>query len=98
MLTVGGWGAIMATEWTSLPPIVWVTILYTAVFASAATFVLLQFATLRLPSSKVMAYTYLTPSWVIVWELALGGAPPPALVLVGLLLTMTALVMLLREE
>ncbi|MDP5362157.1 MAG: DMT family transporter [Paracoccaceae bacterium] len=98
MLTLWGWGAIMATEWTALPPIVWITILYTAVFASAATFVLLQFATLRLPSSKVMAYTYLTPSWVIVWELALGGAPPPALVLVGLLLTMTALVMLLREE
>lgn len=98
MLTLWGWGAIIATEWTALPPIVWVTILYTAVFASAATFVLLQFATLRLPSSKVMAYTYLTPSWVIVWELALGGAPPPALVLVGLLLTMTALVMLLREE
>lgn len=98
MLTLWGWGAIMATEWTALPSIVWITILYTAVFASAATFVLLQFATLRLPSSKVMAYTYLTPSWVIVWELALGGAPPPALVLVGLLLTMTALVMLLREE
>ncbi|MDP5085036.1 MAG: DMT family transporter [Yoonia sp.] len=98
MLTLWGWGAIIATEWTALPPIVWITILYTAVFASAATFVLLQFATLRLPSSKVMAYTYLTPSWVIVWELALGGAPPPALVLVGLLLTMTALVMLLREE
>ncbi|MDP5359540.1 MAG: DMT family transporter, partial [Paracoccaceae bacterium] len=98
MLTLWGWGAIMATEWTALPPIVWITILYTAVFASAATFVLLQFATLRLPSSKVMAYTYLTPSWVIVWELALGGAPPPALVLVGLLHTMTALVMLLREE
>ena len=38
------------------------------------TFVLLQFATLRLPSAKVMAYTYLVPSWVILWELALGRA------------------------
>jgi len=45
-----------------------------------------------------MAYTYLTPSWVIVWELALGGTPPPTLVLAGLLLTVTALVLLLREE
>ncbi len=98
LLTVWGWGAIVATEWATLPAIVWVTILYTAVFASAATFVLLQFATLRLPSSKVMAYTYLTPSWVIVWELALGGAPPPALVVVGLMLTITALVMLLRDD
>lgn len=98
LLTVWGWGDLVATDWMALPGIVWITILYTAVFASAATFVLLQFATLRLPSSKVMAYTYLTPSWVIVWELALGGTPPPALVLAGLLLTVTALVLLLRDE
>lgn len=98
LLTVWGWNDLVATDWAALPGIVWVTILYTAVFASAATFVLLQFATLRLPSSKVMAYTYLTPSWVIVWELALGGAPPPVLVLAGLLLTIIALVLLLREE
>lgn len=98
LLTFWAWGDLMATDWGALPGIVWITILYTAFFASAATFVLLQFATLRLPSSKVMAYTYLTPSWVIVWELALGGMPPPALVLAGLLLTITALILLLREE
>ncbi len=97
MLTAWGWGDIRATDWTALPPIVWVTIGYTAIFASAATFTLLQFATLRLPSSKVMAYTYLTPSWVIVWDLALGGAAPPPLVLAGLVLTVVALAMLLRE-
>lgn len=98
LLTAWGWNDLMATDWAALPGIVWITILYTSVFASAATFVLLQFATLQLPSSKVMAYTYLTPSWVIVWELALGGSPPPILVLAGLLLTITALVLLLREE
>ena len=32
---------------------------------AAVTFVLLQFAALALPSAKVMAYTYLMPSWVI---------------------------------
>ncbi len=98
LLTVWGWNELVTTNWHGLPLIVWITIIYTAVFASAATFVLLQFAALRLPSSKVMAYTYLTPSWVIVWELALGGTPPPALVLAGLLLTITALVLLLRDE
>jgi len=97
LLTLWGWGALMAVDWAAVPAIVWITIVYTAVFASAATFVLLQFAALRLPSSKVMAYTYLTPSWVILWELALGGTPPPALVLLGLMLTVTALVLLLRE-
>ncbi len=98
LLTVWGWADLMATDWAALPAIVWLTILYTAVFASASTFVLLQFAAMRLPSSKVMAYTYLVPSWVIVWALALGGAPPPVWVLAGVALTIAALVMLLREE
>ena len=98
LLTFWAWGDLMATDWAALPAIVWWTILYTAVFASASTFVLLQFAAMRLPSSKVMAYTYLVPSWVIVWELVLGGAPPPALVLAGLGLTIWALVLLLRDE
>ena len=82
----------------SLRPLVWVTIGYVAIFASATTFTLLQFATLRLPSAKVMAYTYLTPSWVILWEIALGRDVPPALVLGGVGLTIVALLMLLRED
>ncbi len=93
-----GWGAIRATDWTALPAIVWITLAYTAVFASAATFVLLQYATLRLPSAKVMAYTYLTPSWVILWQIALGQPAPPALVLAGVVLTALALVLLLKDE
>ncbi|MDO6588790.1 EamA family transporter [Loktanella sp. D2R18] len=97
ILTAVGWRDLMATDWMQLPEVVWVAIIYTAVVASAMTFTLLQFAALRLPSSKVMAYTYLTPSWVIVWDIALGHAAPPALVLVGLGLTVVALVMLLRD-
>ncbi len=93
-----GWADIRATEWLALPGIVWITLVYLAVFASAATFVLLQYATLRLPSAKVMAYTHLTPSWVILWELALGRAPPPALVLAGVGLTVVALLLLVKDE
>ena len=98
LLTAYGWRDLRATEWTDLPPIVWVTILYTAIAASAATFTLLQFAALRLPGAKVMAYTYLTPSWVILWQLAMGATPPSALVLVGVALTGVALVLLLRDD
>lgn len=98
LLTIVGWSDLRATDWTDLRPIVWVTILYTALFASAATFTLLQFAALRLPSSKVMAYTYLVPIWVIVWHMALGGEGPPIAVLGGIALTVVALIMLLRDE
>ena len=97
LLTIWGWSDLWATDWAALPAIVWVTILYVSVAASAMTFVLLQYAALRLPSSKVMAYTYLVPSWVILWELALGGTAPPALVLAGVALTVLALGMLLKD-
>ncbi len=98
MLVVFGWSDIRATNWAALPPLVWITLLYLAVYASAASFVLLQIATLRLPSAKVMAYTYLTPSWVICWEMALGNAPPRGLILAGIALTVAALVMLLKDD
>ncbi len=98
LLTVYAWPALRSVDWAALPAMVWITLFYTAFFATACTVVLLQFATLRLPSAKVMAYTYLTPSWVIVWEAALGNAVPPVLVLGGVGLTVLALLLLLRDE
>jgi len=97
-LLAWSWPAILATDWAALPPVVWVTVAYISVAASAITFVLLQFATLRLPSAKVMAYTYLTPSWVILWEVAQGRPAPPALILPGIGLTILALWLLLKDE
>ena len=97
LLIVGG-PAMLRTDWLALPPIVWITIAYTSIFASASTFLLLQYASLRIPSAKVMAYTYLTPSWVILWEIALGRPLPPVLILVGVVLTMGALALLLKDD
>lgn len=98
LLMLWGWPAIVATDWAALPAIVWVCLIYVAVAASAMTFVLLQYATLRLPAAKVMAYTYLVPSWVILWEMALHGTTPPGAILVGVGLTGVALVLLLKDE
>lgn len=93
------WGGLdlLDTNWAALRPLVWITIFYVAIAASSLTFVLLQYATMRLPSAKVMAYTYLTPSWVILWERALGHGAPPALVTAGVVLSVVALLMLLRD-
>ncbi len=90
--------AMAATPWAELPPIVWIVAAYLGLVATAVSFLLLQFAALRLPSAKVMAYTYLLPSLVILWDLALGGALPPGLVLPGVALTALALLLLLKEE
>ncbi len=98
LLGIVGARDIVATDWSGLRSMVWITILYVALGASAVTFVLVQFATLRLPSAKVMAYTYLVPSWVIGWEAALGNPLPPVMIGAGIALTVLALVLLLRDD
>lgn len=98
LLLVIGARDIAATDWTALRPMVWVTLLYVSLAASSITFVLVQFAALRLPSAKVMAYTYLVPSWVIGWEAAFGNGLPPVMIGAGIALTMVALLLLLRDD
>ena len=98
MLSIYGAQDLLATEYAALPPMDWVTLAYLAVFASALSFFLLQYSTLHLPSAKVMSYPYLTPSWVIRWEAALGNGSPMPLVLAGVLATILALTLLLRDE
>lgn len=87
---------LVSFDYGALPPVFWVGLAYLAVCSSAMTFYLLQYATLVLPSANVMAYTYLTPSWVIVWEIAFGGALPAPVVWIGVAVTGIALIMLLR--
>lgn len=91
-------GQIARTEWLALPPLFWFTLAYLAVFASAVTFLLLQYATLRLPSAKVMAYTYLTPSVVILWEVSSGASWPASVVAIGIAMTIAALLILVRPD
>lgn len=98
ILTLWGGRDVLATNWAAMPAIVWICLIYIAVAASAVTFVLMQFSAMRLPSAKVMAYTYLVPTWVILWELALGHAVPPWNVIGGVGLTLLALGLLLKEE
>lgn len=98
LITIYSWGDLRATDWVALPPIVWITIFYVALCASSMTFVLMQFATMRLPSAKVMAYTYLTPTWVIIWQMALGNGVPTFWILGGVGLTIAALLMLLGKD
>ena len=98
ILLLYGWRDVLDTRWLQLPALVWVTIAYVTTIATLLTFVAVNYASLRLPSAKVMAYTYLTPSWVILWEVTLGNALPPLPVLAGVLVTVVALAMLLGTD
>lgn len=89
----GAWG-IAQTSWLGLPAVVYWAGVYLTVFTTALTFFLLQFASLRLPASKVMSYGYLTPSFIIVIEGISGRGWVNMSVAFGALVTVLALAIL----
>ncbi|GIL01138.1 MAG: hypothetical protein BroJett030_10370 [Alphaproteobacteria bacterium] len=86
-----GVGDLFAADLSLLPAIVWLTIAYLAVVTTAFTFFLLQFASMRLPAGKVMAYGYLVPSFIILFEGLSGHGWPGWPVVAGALVTAAAL-------
>lgn len=94
LLSLYGAGTLAETDWTALPTVVWGVILYLAIFASAGTFFLLQFAALRLPAGTVMAYGYLVPGLTILWEGLTGRGWVEPVVLPGIALTVAAMAVL----
>ena len=92
-LVIGVYGAreIAGTDWVALPGVVWIVILYLSLFTTAGTFFLLQFASMRLPASKTLAYGYLTPSFIILFEGLLGHGWATASVLAGAAVTVLGL-------
>lgn len=85
---------ILATDWLHLPAVVWWVVLYLAVGSTAICFFLIQFASLRLPAPKVIAYGYLTPAFVIVLEALAGHGLPSLSVIAGAGVTVLGLIVL----
>ena len=65
-------------------------------FATALCFFLIQFASVRLPASKVVAYVYLTPAFVILFEALAGHGWPSLSVVAGAAVTVLGLLVLAR--
>jgi drug/metabolite transporter (DMT)-like permease len=89
-----GAGAIFGTDWLHLPARVWWVVAYLCVFPTAVSFFLVQFAALRLPSAKVIAYGYLTPAFVILFEGLAGHGWPGPSVFAGAAVTVLGLIVL----
>lgn len=87
--------AIANTDWSALPPIVWGTIGYLGIFATAISFLCVKYASTILPSAKVMAYTYLVPFWVALGAgFTFGTWPAPHTWLGGTLIAAALLTLL----
>lgn len=95
-LATWAWPAAVATDWGSLPPVVWAAVGYLGIAATAFTFFLLQYATMRIKSAQVMAYGFLTPVFVVLWEGLLTGDWVALPVWLGVGAIVAALLLLLR--
>lgn len=85
---------ILSVDWLHLPPVVWWVLLYLAVGPTAICFFLIQFASHRLPAAKVIAYGYLVPAFVILFEGVAGHGWSSFSILSGALVTALALLVL----
>lgn len=93
-LSLPGLPAIRTVDLPALPAIAWIAILYLAIVTTVVTFLLIQFASMRLPAPKVVAYGYLVPSIIILYEGLLGHGWVQPAVLAGALVTACGLLVM----
>lgn len=84
--------------WIDFPVIVLLTILYLAIFATAASFFLIQYSAVRLSSIKVMAYTYAVPIWVVLLQITFLQQLPNTITFVGAFVILVSLLILLFND
>lgn len=97
LVTGSGWLLLLAgprlsqVPWHDISLTVWAGTAYLAVFCTIISFFLSQFCTLRLGPTRVMAYSYLYPPFILAVEWLCGHPLPSAQVLPGLVLIVAAM-------
>jgi drug/metabolite transporter (DMT)-like permease len=86
--------SISAVAWSDVEPVIWLGIIYLAVFSTIITFYLTHLATIHLGPTRVMAYSYFYPSFVLLINWGLGKGLPPAIILPGVLVVSLATIVL----
>jgi drug/metabolite transporter (DMT)-like permease len=97
LVTGSGWlllfsgHRLTAVPWTEIRLQIWTGIAYLAVFCTIVTFFLSQLATLYLGPTRVMAYSYLYPPFILVLDWIFGHRLPPPETLPGIALIAAAM-------
>ncbi|MEP3598544.1 MAG: DMT family transporter [Stappiaceae bacterium] len=80
--------------WQAIPISTHLGILYLAVFSTAISVLMINYASARLPAGKVMSYTYLLPALVVVENMMIGKGWPGIWILAGVAITALATLVL----
>ena len=87
---------IMYIEWYNIEQKVYFGILYLSLFSTLVTFFLVNFSTVRIGATKVAAYGFLTPVFVIAISVFAGMETFEWVIVPGLLLILAAMVVIQR--
>ncbi|MCI5168245.1 MAG: DMT family transporter [Candidatus Electrothrix sp. GM3_4] len=82
---------LFSVPWGGVPLTVWTGIIYLSIFSTIITFFLSQLCTLSLGPTRVMAYSYLYPPFIVLLEWGLGHPLPSVQVLPGVGLILAAM-------
>ena len=97
-LLILSFGSLGAVNWQGVEIKVWAGIVYLAIFSTIITFYLTHIATLYLGPTRVMAYSYFYPAFVLAINWGFGKGLPPAIILPGVAVVTLATVALQRES
>ena len=84
-------GSIRHTDFTAIPLFIWCGIVYLAIFTTIVTFFLTQYATLKIGPTRVMAYSYLYPGFVLLINWGTGTETPVPRTLPGIAVVVLAM-------
>ncbi|WLE97530.1 MAG: DMT family transporter [Candidatus Electrothrix communis] len=82
---------LLSVPWGSVPLKIWSGIIYLSIFSTIITFFLSQLCTLSLGPTRVMAYSYLYPPFIVLIEWGFGHPLPSVQVLPGVGLIIAAM-------
>lgn len=100
LVTGLGWLLLLAiprlaeVRWQEVSSTVWIGIVYLAIFSTIITFYLTHIATVYLGPTRVMAYSYFYPAFVLLINWFFGKGLPPAIILPGVLVVSLATIIL----
>jgi drug/metabolite transporter (DMT)-like permease len=95
LLSFSGLGTV---DWQGVEMQIWTGIIYLAIFSTIITFYLTHISTLYIGPTRVMAYSYFYPAFVLMINWGLGKGLPPPIILPGVAVVTLATFVLQRES
>ncbi len=90
--------ALVTMDWGAVPLFAYGGVAYVAIGSTVVAFFLMQWGTIRLGPTRVQAYSYLLPAFVLAIDWALGKGLPTAITTPGIVIVIAASLVIQRGE